>query len=274
MRPPLLPLLLIRTVNGATPSMKQTLAGQVGPGARTTAALLRTLETFNTACNAIAGVASSTAAPTSALQRLVYYDIRERFGFRRRCASGRLPRWRKPTSATGEAADFSGAWGHDLRRAYLLVPARDRVSLLTLDGRVEVPFRFGAYASAAGPHRAAKRSALPQRRFLPGVYGGRAEPTPDEASDYLGVDLGVITSPPPRMGSSSTIPPAPSMPTSIRYAPATAASGQAAEEGHQERQAVAQEAQRARKAVCPRCKPLYEEGPCQHGERHPARDRP
>src|SRR5581483_6157629 len=61
--------------------MKQTLLVKLAPEPEYHAALLRTLETFNAACNAIAEVAyDHREANKLALQRLVYYDVRERFG--------------------------------------------------------------------------------------------------------------------------------------------------------------------------------------------------
>ena len=60
--------------------MKQTLLVKLAPTVEQHAALLRTLETFNAACNAIAAVAfRERCANKLALQRLVYYDIREQF---------------------------------------------------------------------------------------------------------------------------------------------------------------------------------------------------
>ena len=61
--------------------MKQTLLVKLAPTPEQHAALLRTLEAFNAACNAIAVVAfAERCANKIDLQKLVYYDIRERFG--------------------------------------------------------------------------------------------------------------------------------------------------------------------------------------------------
>ena len=61
--------------------MKQTLLVKLAPTPEQHAALLRTLETFNVACNAIAAVAfGERCANKIELQRLVYYDIRQQFG--------------------------------------------------------------------------------------------------------------------------------------------------------------------------------------------------
>src|SRR5438270_8610489 len=61
--------------------MKLTLAVRLTPSPEQHAALLITLERFNAACNAIAEVAfREHLANKIALQKIVYYSIRERFG--------------------------------------------------------------------------------------------------------------------------------------------------------------------------------------------------
>src|SRR5215831_1150880 len=61
--------------------MKQTLLVKLAPEPEQHASLLRTLEAFNRACNAIAAVAFEHRSTNKLhLQPLVYYDIRERFG--------------------------------------------------------------------------------------------------------------------------------------------------------------------------------------------------
>jgi IS605 OrfB family transposase len=75
-------------------------------------------------------------------------------------------------------------------------PTTDRVSLLTLDGRVLVPFRFGVYAEGMMQRRRGQCDLLYRQRadtFFLAITVDAPEPAPDEASDYLGVDLGVIT---------------------------------------------------------------------------------
>ena len=75
-------------------------------------------------------------------------------------------------------------------------PTPDRVSLLTLDGRVVAPFRFGTYAEGILQRRRGQCDLLYRRSsdtFFLASTVDIPEPTPDEAHDYLGVDLGVIT---------------------------------------------------------------------------------
>src|SRR5918911_2294442 len=64
-----------------TSIMKQTLLVKLAPDASQHAALLHTMEAFNDACNWIAGVAyEHGCANKIELQKLVYYETRERFG--------------------------------------------------------------------------------------------------------------------------------------------------------------------------------------------------
>jgi IS605 OrfB family transposase len=75
-------------------------------------------------------------------------------------------------------------------------PTPDRVSLLTRDGRVVAPFRFGTYAEGMLQRARGQCDLLYRKRadtFFLAVTVDAPEPTADEASDYLGVDLGVIT---------------------------------------------------------------------------------
>src|SRR4029450_9558519 len=61
--------------------MKQTIVVKLIPSADQHAALLATMKRFNTACNHIAGAAFERRMPNNiALQKRVYYQVRERFG--------------------------------------------------------------------------------------------------------------------------------------------------------------------------------------------------
>ena len=85
---------------------------------------------------------------------------------------------------TRRSAEFRRAWRHDLRSAYLLVPSPDRVSLLTLDGRVVVPFRFGTYAEGHAATHPRAGDLLYRKRsntFFLAITVDAPEPTPDEA---------------------------------------------------------------------------------------------
>src|SRR5262249_19546178 len=66
----------------------------------------------------------------------------------------------------------------------------------TLDGRSEVPFRFGAYAAGRLERIRGQADLLYRKRtatFFLAVTVDAPEPTPTDTKDFLGVDLGVIT---------------------------------------------------------------------------------
>ncbi|HEV2457336.1 MAG TPA: hypothetical protein VGS80_03150 [Ktedonobacterales bacterium] len=129
-------------------SMKQTLLVKLVPTPAQHAALLRTLEAFNAACNAIADVAyEHHLANKIELQKLVYYDVRQRFGLSSQMgirAIAKVAEAYKRDKRSKPSFRPHGAMVYDERISNF--PTPDRVSLLTLDGRMEVPFRFGRYA--------------------------------------------------------------------------------------------------------------------------------
>jgi putative transposase len=178
--------------------MKQTLLVKLAPEPEQHAALLRTLETFNAACNAIAEVAyEHSIANKLRLQPLVYYDIRKRFGLSSQMvirANAKVSEAYKRDRKVKPRFRIHGAMTYDQRLCSF--PTPDRVSLLTLDGRVVVPFRFGTYAEGMLQRTRGQGDLLYRKRsdtFFLAITVDAPEPTPDETSEYLGVDLGVIT---------------------------------------------------------------------------------
>jgi predicted transposase len=175
--------------------MKQVLVVKLAPTSEQSATLLRTLETFNAACNDIAGVAfEQRSANKIELQKLVYYDIRERFGLSAQMCIRAIAKVGEAYKRDREKRPMfraQGAMTYDER--ILSFPRVDRASLLTLDGRIEVPFRFGAY-QAARLDRIRGQADLLYRNgtFYLACTVDAPEPASDEVSEYLGVDLGVV----------------------------------------------------------------------------------
>ncbi len=175
--------------------MKQTLLVKLAPTPDQHAALLRTLETFNAACNAIAAVAFvEQCANKIALQRLVYYDIRERFGLSSQMtirAISKVSEAYKRDKKQQPSFRLHGAMVYDER--ILSFPRIDRASLLTLDGRVEVPFRFGTYAESMLTRTRGQADLLYRNNtFFLAITVDSPEPPPVDTDDFLGVDLGII----------------------------------------------------------------------------------
>jgi IS605 OrfB family transposase len=74
-------------------------------------------------------------------------------------------------------------------------PRIDRASLLTLDGRVEVPFRFGAYAEGMLQRTRGQADLLYRASndtFFLAITVDAPEPTPTDTNDFVGIDLGII----------------------------------------------------------------------------------
>ncbi len=175
--------------------MKQTLLVKLAPALEQSAALLRTLQAFNAACNDIAGTAfEHRTANKMALQELVYYDIRQRFGLSAQMcirAIAKVAEAYKRDREKRPSFRTHGAMTYDER--ILSFPRVDRASLLTLDGRVEVPFRFGAYQEARLDRVRGQADLLYRNgMFFLACTVDAPEPAPNEPGEFLGVDLGII----------------------------------------------------------------------------------
>src|SRR5215210_3381590 len=127
--------------------MKLTLQTQLFPGVDEAAKLKATVERFNAAADWLAGEAfAARSANKVELQRRHYRELRDRFGLSAQMAvrciaqvceaykrdKAKRPRFRKHASMPFDQRmmSFKGV---------------DRVSLLTLSGRVNVPFVMGKY---------------------------------------------------------------------------------------------------------------------------------
>jgi IS605 OrfB family transposase len=180
--------------------MKQTVLVKLAPAPEHHAALRRTLEAFNAACNDIAQVAfAERCASKIDLQRMVYYDIRQQFGLSAQMtirAIAKVVEAYKRDRTIQPHFRPHGAMVYDERICSF--PGPDRVSLLTLDGRVEIPFRFGAYAAGMLARKRGQADLLYRKQsntfFLAvTVDAPELEPGEPQPTEYLGVDLGVIT---------------------------------------------------------------------------------
>ncbi|MER3403008.1 MAG: transposase, partial [Armatimonadota bacterium] len=117
--------------------MNLTLMVKLQPDAEQSAALLETMERLNAACNAIADVAfRERTANKVRLQKLVYYEIRERFGLSAqmtvRAISKVAEAYKRDRSKKPSFRPY-GAIVYDQR--VLSWKGVDRVSILTLRGR-------------------------------------------------------------------------------------------------------------------------------------------
>src|SRR5260370_31752289 len=168
--------------------MKQTLLVKLAQTSEQHAALLRTLEAFNAACKVIGDVAfAEHSADKIALQKLVYYEVRQRFGLSSQMAIRAIAKvaeaYKRDKSVKPSFRSY-GAMVYD-ERIYNF-PTADRVSLLTLDGRVVLPFRFGAYGEGMMQRRRGQGDLLYRKSsntFFLAVTVDAPEPMPDEPND-------------------------------------------------------------------------------------------
>ena len=175
--------------------MKLTVKVKLLPTPEEKQSLLKTMERFNEACNYISNVAfENKLFGQVALHRLIYREVRERFGLSSQFtirAIGKVSQSYRAHKKTPHTFKPHSAVVYDER----LLSFRDLslASLLTLDGRCRIPLVFGKYAK------------LEQRRIL-----GQADliyckgsfflclvidlpnAAPIEATGYLGVDVGIV----------------------------------------------------------------------------------
>jgi putative transposase len=175
--------------------MKLTLPVKLAPTDTQSAALLATMECFNSACDAIAEVTfRERCANKIKLQKLVYYDIRERFGLSSQLtvrAISKVVEAYKRDKAIQPRFRPRGAVPYDQR--IMSWKGVEAVSLLTLEGRQIIPTRFGVYQAARLDRRQGQADLiLRDKTWFLYVTVDTPEPTPVEPEDFLGMDLGIV----------------------------------------------------------------------------------
>lgn len=175
--------------------MKLTVNLKLQPSAEQWALLLQTLERANAACNYISEQAwSNNVFAQFKLQKLVYRDIKERFGLSAqmvvRCVAKVADAYKLDRKAKRTFRPH-GSIAYDDR--ILRFKPGDLVSLWTLGGRQVIPFLCGSYQRKLLPNRKGEVDLLYVRGiFYLSVVCDIAEPTESEATDFLGIDLGIV----------------------------------------------------------------------------------
>lgn len=171
------------------------LANALLPSPEQVASLEATLRAFNAAANWLAGEAfARKTANKIALQKLFYRALRERFGLSAqmavRCIAQTCEAYKRDKTKRPHFREFA-AIPYDQR--LMSFKGMDRVSLLTLTGRILVPLIMGSYQ--AERFAAAKRQCdLVWRRdgkWFQLVTVDLPDGTRTSATDFIGVDLGV-----------------------------------------------------------------------------------
>ncbi len=157
-------------------------------------AMLRTMERFNAACDALAAVAfANQCANKVELQKLAYHDIRRDFGLGAQMtvrAIAKVVEVYKRDKTIQPTFRPHGAIVYDQR--ILSWKGADRVSILTNDGRAIMPWVCGAYQHAR-LDRARGQADLIYRDgmfFLYVTVDVGDVPDEGDPTEYLGVDLG------------------------------------------------------------------------------------
>jgi IS605 OrfB family transposase len=179
--------------------MKQTLFVKLMPTPKQHAALMRTLEAFNAACNTIASVVCRERCTNKLeLQKLVYYDIRAHYGLSSQMAIRAISKvsdsFKAQKHRDKQPAPYfrpHGAMVYDERICSF--PRIDCASLLTLEGRADIPFCFGAYAADILKCMRGQTDLLYRNgKFFLAITVDVQAPKPIEPDDFLGVDLGIV----------------------------------------------------------------------------------
>jgi IS605 OrfB family transposase len=176
--------------------MKQTMLLKLAPSPEQHTALLETMHAFNAACNDIAQTAfDEKLANKFELQKIVYGDIRKRFNLSSQMAIRAISKVvdvYKRDKSIKPMFRSEGAITYDER--LMAFKGLSEVSLLTLQGRVIVPFRIGGYQQSRMDAIKGQADLLFRNgTFYLAVTLDVPAPTPDEPEGgTLGIDLGVI----------------------------------------------------------------------------------
>lgn len=175
--------------------MKQTLLLKLQPTTEQHQALLHTMRAFNAACNYVAEIAfAEHTANKFALQKLVYGELRTTYKLAAQLAIraiSKVSEVYKRDKSIQPTFKPEGAIVYDER--VMSFKGLLTVSLLTISGRVLVPFQVGEYQKAR--MEAIKGQAdLIYRRGVFYLAVTTDTPTPElfGTSETLGVDLGII----------------------------------------------------------------------------------
>ena len=175
--------------------MRLTLQTQLFPDAEQARKLAVTISAFNAAANWLAGEALALRSANKVeLQHLHYETLRERFGLSAqmavRCIAEVCGAYRRDKSKRPRFRQFA-AVPYDQR--LMSFKGSDRVSLLTLEGRVIVPLVMGQYQRERLGKKYGQCDLVRRRdgKWFLLVTVEVAEQTPAARADFLGADFGL-----------------------------------------------------------------------------------
>lgn len=176
--------------------MKLVVQVQLMPDADQSAALRATVERFNEACNWIAGKCfDRKESNVFNARKFAYHEVREQFGLSSQMAQLAIKAVcdaYKRDKAIRVKFRVHAAMPFDART--MSFKGIDRVSLLTLDGRVVVPFILGKYHAERMPHAKGQCDLVLRKdgKWFLLVTVDVPEGSPIPATDFIGVDLGIV----------------------------------------------------------------------------------
>jgi IS605 OrfB family transposase len=175
--------------------MKQTMLLKLAPTEEQQQALLETMRAFNAAATHAAGVAfAEQSANKFELQKLVYGELRTTYKLPAQLAIRAISKASeayKRDKSIQPTFRVEGAIIYDPR--VMSFKGLTHVSLLTLSGRVLVPFLIGNYQeSRLGTIKGQADLLYRNGVFSLAVTLDVPTPPPDEPTDTLGVDLGIV----------------------------------------------------------------------------------
>ncbi len=175
--------------------MKQTMLLKLAPTTQQHQALLDTMHAFNAAANYVAEIAfSEKSANKFELQKLVYGELRSTYKLPAQLAIRAISKASeayKRDKSIQPTFRPEGAIVYDPR--IMAFKGLSTVSLITLSGRVLVPFLVGGYQQARMDRIKGQADLLYRNgAFFLAVTLDVPEPTPQDTTDTLGVDLGIV----------------------------------------------------------------------------------
>jgi putative transposase len=175
--------------------MKQTMLLKLTPTVEQHRALLETMHAFNQAADYVASVAfRAQTANKFELQKVVYGELRSTYKLPAQLAIRAISKASeayKRDKSIQPSFRPEGAIVYDPR--VMAFKGLNTVSLITLAGRVLVPFRVGGYQEARMDRIKGQADLLYRNGvFSLAVTLEMPEPTPGTPDGTLGVDLGII----------------------------------------------------------------------------------
>jgi putative transposase len=175
--------------------MKQTMLLKLAPTEEQHQSLLETMHAFNTAASYVAGIAfREKTANKFELQKLVYGDLRSTYKLPAQLAIRAISKASeayKRDKSIPPTFRPEGAIVYDPR--VMAFKGLRTVSLTTLSGRVLVPFLVGGYQEARMDRIKGQADLLSRNGvFFLAVTLDVPEPSPQQATSTLGVDLGIV----------------------------------------------------------------------------------